>query len=239
MHLDFNYQDFDYVTVGDTVKLDWNKVWSNRGHNVGEGMVSPDQKYFYLNIPKNSSSSIKEVLKTLNWTFGHVAEFPDAKIIVALRDPLKRWVSGVTEYLMMYQQGVIDNIVDPNLYDFMPLLGDKLGMSLLFDRMTFDDHTERQAIFLQGVDLSRCTWIYVDKDFNKNFSALLTELGYPNSFNDAVPENSASDDKHIKKRKLSTFLTYVIDCDKYKKYNLTQWHWCDYKLIEQANFYVK
>jgi hypothetical protein len=239
MHLDFNYQDFDYVNVSDTVKLDWNKVWSNRGHTLGEGMISPDRSYFYLNIPKNSSSSIKKILKELNWTFASINEYPDAKVIVALRDPIKRWISGATEYLMMYHQGVIDNIVEPNLYNFMPLLGDKLGLSLLFDRMSFDDHTERQAIFLQGVNLSRCIWVNVDQDFNKHFSALLHEIGYPNQFDSAVKENSAEDEKHIKKRKLINFLTYVVDNDVYKQYNLKQWHWCDFKLIEQVKFYGK
>ena len=237
MHLDFNYKDFDFVKVDNRVTLDWNKLWSNRGHTIGEGMLSPDSKYFYLNIPKNSSSSIKTILTSLGWTYASLNDSPSAQIIVAMRDPMDRWISGMVEYLMMYHQDTIDNIVEPNNYDFMPLLGNKLGMSLLFDRMTFDDHTERQALFLRDINFNECHWIMVDKNFNNTFSNFLNSIGYANNFKDAKKENSSDDVDYVKKRKLKEFITYVIARDDFKKYNIEQWLWCDYEIIKQAKFY--
>jgi len=237
MHLDFNYKDFDFVKVDDKVTLDWNKLWSNRGHTIGEGMLSPDRNYFYLNIPKNSSSSIKTALTSLGWTYAALNDAPNAHIIVVMRDPMDRWISGMVEFLMMYHQGIIDNVVEPNNYDFMPLLGDKLGMSLLFDRMTFDDHTERQAVFLQGINFSNCTWFMADKNFNDTFSIFLNSIGYANDFKDAKKENSSDDIDYHKKRKLKEFITYVVARDNFKKYNVEQWLWCDYEIIKQAKFY--
>ena len=237
MHLDFNYKDFDFVKVDNRVTLDWNKLWSNRGHTIGEGMLSPDSKYFYLNIPKNSSSSIKTILTSLGWTYASINDAPSAQIIIAMRDPMDRWISGMVEYLMMYHQDIIDNIVEPNNYDFMPLLGNKLGMSLLFDRMTFDDHTERQALFLRDIDFNECHWIMVDKNFNNTFSNFLNSIGYANDFKDAKKENSSDDADFSKKRKLKEFITYVIARDNFKKYNIEQWLWCDYEIIKQAKFY--
>ena len=237
MQLDFSYQDYDYITVDDMVKLNWSRVWSNRGHTLGEGMSSPDKKYFYLNIPKNSSSSIKSVLEQLGWKYSSLGECPKAQIIVVLRDPIQRWISGAAEYLMMYHQNVIDNIADPGNYDFLPLLGDKLGLSLLFGQMTFDDHTERQAVFLEGVPFDRCTWLLSDQDFSKTFSHFLNSIGYQNTFNQEEKKNSTENNDHNKKRNLKQLLKMAIDRDEYKKYNLTQWHWCDYHLINSIKFY--
>lgn len=238
MHLDFNYKDLDFISKSDNkINLDWNRLWSNRGHTLGEGMASPDGKYFYLNIPKNSSSFIKKCLSSIDWVYGNINDYPDAKVIVALRDPIKRWVSGISEYLFMYHTDVIDNIADPFNYGFMPMLGDKLGMSLLFGRMTFDDHTERQSLFLKGIDLNKCTWLFVDKDFSAKFSSLLADIGYPNQFDKAEKENSTDSNDEHRKRKLNEVIKLMIEQDEFKQYNLQQWFWCDQELIDTVDFY--
>jgi hypothetical protein len=237
MHLDFTYKELDYITVQDIVKLNWSKIWAIRGHTLGEGMLSPDQQYFYLAIPKNSSSSIKEVLKNLGWQYSNIESAPaSSKVIVVLRDPIRRWISGISEYLMMYQQNTVDNIVEPNIYNFMPLLGDKLGLSLIFDRMTFDDHTERQCVFLNNVPFNRCIWFKSGPEFSQTFSSFLNTIGYQNNFVQAKKENS-TENGNEKKKQLQDFISYVIDNDEYKKYNLTQWFWCDTELINTVNFY--
>ena len=162
----------DFVSIEDRVVLEWDKIWAFKGHRLLEGMASPDNKYFYLNIPKNSSSSIKPELERLGWTYEHFGDYLDfetMQVIVALRDPKDRWLSGMAEYLMMYHQDIIDNIVEPNLYDFQPLLGQKLALSLLFDRFTFDDHTERQCMFLRNIPFKRCKWLWIDENFNRTF----------------------------------------------------------------------
>lgn len=238
MILDFNYKELDFISKSNNViNLNWSRVWSNKGHTLGEGMLSADKKYFYLNIPKNSSSFIKKCLSELGWTFANIQDCPTAHVIVALRDPVKRWVSGVSEYLMMYHTNVIDNIADPFNHGFLPILGDKLGISLLFERMSFDDHTERQCVFLQGVDLNKCTWLFVDHNFSKTFSAFLASIGYPNNFDTAEKENSTDNDKEYRKRKLNEVIKLLIDQDEYKQYNLQQWFWCDQELINTVDFY--
>lgn len=233
MILDFEYKSLDYICInkGD-VNLDWNRVWSNRGHQLGEGMASPDERWFYLNIPKNSSSSIKKTLTELGWKFGAAGDFPDSVKIIVMRDPISRWVSGMSEYLMMYHQDIVDSIVSPMDYDCLPILGEKLGLSLLFDRMTFDDHTERQAVFLNGINTAESRWFLIDQDFDQKFIGFLHEIGYHN----AVPydENSAERDSYEshKKRKLQDLLKYIIDSNQFYRYNLEKWFWPDYELIE-------
>ena len=75
-----------------------------RGYGENSGMLSPDRKKFIVNIPKNASSYI------LDWTRAHAwitatldNNWPDVEeIIVVLRDPLNRWISGMSQYLKSY-----------------------------------------------------------------------------------------------------------------------------------------
>jgi len=234
MILDFEYKTLDYIHINDgIVRLEWDHIWSNRGHHLGEGMISPDEEWFYLNIPKNSSSSTKKTLDGLGWKFGNARDFPRSKKIVIMRDPVSRWVSGMSEYLMMYHQDTIDDIVSPMEYDCLPILGEKLGLALLFDRMSFDDHTDRQAIFLHGIDLADSRWFLIDQHFNQRFVDFLHSLGYHNAV--IYNENSSSQDSYEshKKQKLQDLLKYMIDHNQFYRYNLEKWFWPDYELIER------
>jgi len=240
MQLDFNYQDFDYVTVQNTVKLDWSRVWSNRGHTLGEGMISPDHKYFYVNIPKNYSTFIKSVLGDLGWVYASIEDHKHARPIVVLRDPIERWISGIHEYLLMYHVNTLDQVCEPYNMGYSPLSGEKLGISLLFDRITFDDHTERQAVFLKDIsNLDQCVWLECNKNFNQSFGQLLSDLGYPNNVINRQAENSSRESSTLgnKRRLFKDFMQQLIASDQFKMYNLQQWYWCDYQLINQAKFY--
>jgi hypothetical protein len=238
MELDFEYKSLDYVSVENgSVELDLNRLWSHKGHNLGDGMISPDHQWFYLNIPKNSSSSIKKTLSDVGWTHADRVDFPEAKLIIALRDPIDRWISGMSEYLMMYHQDTIDQLISPMSYDCYPLLGERLGLSLLFDRITFDDHTERQVIFLHDIDTTEAVWFMVDRGFNNKFVSFLSSIGYKDAV--AANENSTEDDSYgaVKKRKLQEFLKFVLGRNEFYSYNLKQWFWCDEELIKQVGFY--
>lgn len=225
-----DYQSLDYVKINDSVTLNSNRVWLNKGHNLGEGMLSPDNKYFYLNIPKNASSNIKKALLDAGWGYASLSDWPETKILVVLNDPVERWIGGITQYLSIYHNDIIDNIIgDAEIYGYLPLTGEKLALSLIFDRLTFDDHTERQAIFLNDILLSRCIWVMIDENFNKNFTKLLNELGY--TFDENLLINP------VKTNRLKDFINYIVTHDKFKRANIELWHWCDYKLINEMKFY--
>lgn len=239
----FDFRSLDFIELNqDSISININNVWANRGHLINEGMISPDSKYFYLNLPKNSSSFVKKHLADLGWAYSVLTDHPSATTIVVLRDPLERWISGAVEYLFMYHLDSIDKICEPFNYDFSPLYGERLGLSLLFDRITFDDHTERQCMFLKDLtSLSQCIWLNADQDFNRNFSTLLSELGYPNNIVDAPKINYSGGQEpgtlEYKREKFQDFLRDVIAKDRHKQYNIRQWLWCDYQLMSQIKFY--
>lgn len=243
MKLDFEYRSLDFIKLNeDSVSININNVWSNRGHTLNEGMISPDGRYFYLNIPKNSSSFVKKQLEGLGWIYSTLLDHPGATTIVVLRDPLDRWISGAVEYLFMYHLNAIDRVCEPFHYDFNPLYGEHLGLSLLFDRITFDDHTERQCVFLKDIpSLSSCIWLNSSDNFSYNFSKLLTSLGYENDVLSAPRVNASEGNERgtlgYKKKKFQEFLSDIVAKDPYKHYNINQWFWCDHQLLTRMRFY--
>jgi hypothetical protein len=116
-----------------------------RGHLVGGGMISPDKKHFYLNIPKNASTFTTNLLKANGWNYWNMAHQDYENIIIILRNPIERWISGVATYLCLYMLGYgygSDHFVK----DY-----NQLVERLIFDNIIFDDHTAPQSIFVKEV----------------------------------------------------------------------------------------
>lgn len=228
--------DLDFVDIKhNKVILNWHRRWANRGMYLGEGLFSPDKKYFYINIPKNASSSIKNELTKLGWDFGHIREFPKAQPIVVLRDPVERWISGIAEYLLMYHADIIDNLTRHDGYNALPILGQELGLSLIFDTITFDDHTDRQTVFLNDCTFFNCIWVKLDKEFNQKFSRLLNDIGYENQFELSEKENDS--DNSILKRDLKHLFRLILDKNHDRRKAIEEWFWCDYELLNKMEFY--
>lgn len=231
-----NFIDFS----SNTVVVNWSKFWANRGHILGEGMVSPDEKYFYIKIPKNSSSFAVKHLTDLGWTHSVMSQHPHASILMAVRDPLDRWISGIVEYLFMYHIEQIDHIVSmPPEFDFWPLIGERLGLSLIFDQVTFDDHTAWQSVFLDNVNLNKCQALMVDENFSKNFSSLLNSIGYPNTISlaEKINSHSSADPTANRKRLLREVIQFILDRDYERKPKILKHLEPDYQLVKSANFY--
>lgn len=222
------------------VTVNWNNIWANRGHILGEGMVSPDKKYFYIKIPKNSSSFAVKHLTTLGWEHSVKDHHPNATALVTVRDPLDRWVSGVIEYLFMYHMDQINHIVSkPEDFDFWPLISERLGLSLLFDKITFDDHTELQSVFLNKVNLSDCQALMVNENFSNNFSSMLTKLGYPNDFYNEEKVNSKDELNPTANRRklLRNVISFILEKDHERKEKLVEYLQPDYYVLKSINFF--
>jgi len=106
-------------------------------------MQSPDKKHFYFNIPKNASTYTTNVLNDNNWRFWNVANGGFEKVIIIVRDPIERWISGMAtyccSYLLSYGYGS-DRFVE----DYNPLVE-----RLIFDNASmFDDHVAPQTEYI-------------------------------------------------------------------------------------------
>jgi hypothetical protein len=119
-----------------------------RGYMPGGGMLSPDGKTFVLNIPKNASTYVTNVLRANDWSYSDIMHIVNAKqghikCVVLLRDPVDRWISGFATYCASYVLGY-----GYGSEYFMRDYND-LTERIIFDNLIFDDHTEPQITFVR------------------------------------------------------------------------------------------
>lgn len=79
---------------------------ANRGFGYGTGLLNPGCSQFIVNMPKNASSFVLDWASHNGWTqatVGDACDWENVKtMIVILRDPVQRWVSGVAQYITSY-----------------------------------------------------------------------------------------------------------------------------------------
>ena len=195
--------------------------WTTKGHELGTCMSHPNGDLMYINIPKNASSWTKPNLLDWGWQFyNYHTDDINKTAIVVLRDPVERWVSGIAEYLTLYHPNFI-------LHDFE-------AMDLIFDRICFDDHTERQVNFIHGLDTEQCIFLKCDDDYSKNFSNLLAEHNMPNRYFKYDPQHVSEHSPERKKFKI--IFQREIENSKYLE-SVKNYFQPDYDLINSVQFY--
>ncbi len=185
--------------------------WAHLGHMLGECWANSNTTY--VHIPKNASSFIKGcVLAAGEWTH-HRKLIQNNHYIVALRDPVERWISGMAQFQINSDQ--------------LSLPADHI-----FDTITFDDHTESQLYFLTGVNLSDATFFKVDYQLTNSLKKY-----FGNQVNvDGMPKFNSSIDDPLK-LKLKAHLSNLIDNNPEYLLKLKEHFADDYKLIESVKFY--
>ena len=198
--------------------------WQHKGHCYGECMSHPNTDLMYVYIPKNASSWTKPNLLDWGWEFyNYHTDQLNKTAIVVLRDPVERWLSGIAEYFALYQNTTND------------LVDNKSLQQIIFDRITFDDHTEKQVKFVQGLDTSKCIFLWCDDDYRKNFSQLVAEHVGANRY-DQYDFQHVSEQNHDRKHFKEIFKQLLDQEPKYLE-RVKQHFANDYKLIEQTKFY--
>ena len=156
---------------------------ADRGYEYGSGILSPAHDRFIVNIPKNASSYLLDWANHHRWRAGKITHVNDPhklqELIVVLRDPMQRWISGIAQYLT----GYVLNVTGVYSYDLGPGPDDQqisadtfiedynqVVERLLFDNLSrFDDHVWPQCEFFQDLvpHIPR-KFFYLDQDFDIN-----------------------------------------------------------------------
>ena len=189
--------------------------WIHLGHRLGECWVDDVNDKSYIHIPKNASSFVKGVLIGSGGFWRHSELLVNSsENLIVLRDPIDRWCSGITQYLYNSKQD--------------------LSINEIFDKITFDDHTDLQTYFLQDVDLSHATFMLVDDNLRANMNDWITSCGYRTNVDIAIEYNASADDDRI------TTKNYYIELLEQQPdlvLKLKDYFAEDYKLIESVKFY--
>jgi len=188
--------------------------WDHLGHSLGECWLDHTKTTSYVHIPKNASSYVKGCL-TESGKWSYRAWVPPStvieKYVIILRDPIVRWISGYAQYCK--------NCKSVNL-----------DINQVTDQVTFDDHTEKQTYFLDGVDLDKAIFFRADGTLRDTFSKWFAESGYGSSpVTMARINDSHLDYRHDIKKLLEKMLT----SDHYDK--LTAFFQDDYNLIKSID----
>jgi hypothetical protein len=181
----------------------------DRGFGYGSGTLSPELSQFIVNIPKNASSYMLDWARRHQWMTTVADDHSDTitEMIVILRDPLDRWVSGIVQYLNTY----ILSVQGPNgpVFPDEPYSPHNWPMDavqwidgynqtterLIFDVVNrFDDHVWPQHEFFEDlVPAVKRKYFLLDRNFD---TAIADYLGFA-PYSD-LDSNSASSNANMR-----------------------------------------
>jgi hypothetical protein len=223
--------------INGVVQIEFGRRWARRGHDTNMSWLSPAKDWAYINIPKNSSTSVKNSLTHNGWeVFWLRSDVEDdlfideskLKYLVLLRDPVSRWISGISEYLTMYHSDAIDELCCEEGLNETPLYGQRLAIDIIFNQFCFDDHTDTQISYLHGIDLSSCHFIFIDDNLEKNLNKFLRSANL-----DTVKvkkENVA----HGRNRNMQKFIYDILKHSPNRRERLHEYLWGDINLLSKV-----
>ena len=218
---------------------------SERGFGYGSGHLNPECSQFLILIPKNASSSLVDWVSNHGWTSATVGDNCNwnnvKEIIVVLRDPVERWISGIDQYIhtyILYVHGPNTTKLAhevPSTFDYNMSAEqfieqyNQVSERLLFDVINrFDDHVWPQHEFFKNLlHLVSRKYFYLDQNFNSKISQYL-ELDLNN-----MPWHNNSDDNNIKKI-LQSFIRQRLILRPELKQRIVNAYSQDYELINQV-----
>jgi hypothetical protein len=198
----------------------------HKGHTFGACMTTLDENLMYVQIPKNASSWTKPNLTDLGWAdFNyHYDNFYKKHAMVVLRDPVDRWLSGVCEYFALYHNDINIDELNKSFYD------------LIMDQIALDDHTERQYLFIEGLNYKNITFFLCDTNYRIDFSNFLKQQDVDNKYSRyEYQHTTAGSDIRSKFKKIFQPLLFESKyLDKIKNFYKK-----DYELINSVQFYAR
>ena len=209
--------------------------WSDTDHTYGMCFINDEFPALYINIPKNASSWTKDQIKHLKFkTANYHADglYNYTNIFVALRDPIDRWISGISWYMTLHHPYMLKTIKDDDkMVDTI--------LALIKSRIHFDCHTNIQSRFISGLEISNITFFKIENNsdhYRNSFSKFVTSrFGINNQF-DRVSQKNVAEENPIQSEWVKLFKNCVESDFEFQE-KLKKFYEMDYKLIESVKFY--
>ena len=217
----------------------------HRGFGYGSGLLSSDCTQFIVNIPKNASSYMVDWACRHKWSSAMVGDACSwnkvNEMVVILRDPTQRWVSGICQYLNTYILSVSgpngpifpgdhitknDWTMDADQFlDFYNQTTERL----IFDVINrFDDHVWPQYEFFENLmpTVPR-KYFYMDTSFDHKIAEYLNFEPF-----DHLDRNSSR--SNVNMQKLNAFFVEKLQTRPELKKRVALAYARDYEIIDQA-----
>lgn len=199
-----------------------------RGYTPAGGLISTAGD-FYLNIPKNASTFLTNVLRENGWEYYELTEYHQREVkrcFVVMRDPIDRWVSGFATYASSWLLGEgygSDHFVE----DY-----NTLTERIIFDTLVFDDHTTPQITFINQLhEYEDVTFFKLNNDLMKQLGQFTGQDLVINQVDDNNSENNYD------QRQISKLIRNRIDNNPTLKAKIIEQYSDDYLLLTRAKFY--
>ncbi len=141
-------------------------------HRLGSGFLGGAHRAFFVNIPKNASSSLAHLLLSAGFRYTtafHSRPVPAGYTVFAVaRDPVSRWVSGVYEYATTVARRPPEELVVEQLRRLHDGTFEPLDQHL----------TPQHTFLLPTAPVTR--WLCFER-LADDYRALAAELGLPDT----------------------------------------------------------
>lgn len=188
-------------------------------------VYSPERNLYFCTIAKNCSTSI---INQLPEDFVAVKPPLDADVVVILRDPIDRWISGTVEYFTYGPHSFVTTLGNANPSKMLMALNSYIKRDTLY---AFDFHTGLQSAELKNIKkfTGKIHYYYYHPD-------VLDDIQQDfNVFKSVSKENTTSADKHRPKFRMT--LNSWLETNHEKLYpKLKEFYKKDYKLINRSQF---
>lgn len=133
-----------------------NRRWSYKGYDFGQCCVDDTNKLVYVNIPKNATNWMHNIVYSMDWRDSNVYNEDLSKYhaLVILRNPIERWVSGVAEYIKLYHKNI--EKLDDSMWQ------------IISDIIAIDDHTDKQVYFVNTLSIENVTFFQCDENLSNS-----------------------------------------------------------------------
>lgn len=198
-----------------------------RGYVPGGGMISPTG-VFCLNIPKNASTFLSNVLASNGWQHHILGDHGPLvqQAIVIVREPIERWISGFATYASSWLLGEgygSDHFVQ----DY-----NDLTERIIFDNLIFDDHTTPQSAYIDQLPtLMQTTYFRLDRN-------VVTSISEYTGLEIVVSDVDANvSEDHYDQKQISKFIRNRINRNPVLKDRISEQFKCDFDLIDSVQLY--
>jgi len=216
-------------------KSKFHQLGQSRVINIDPALYGISQ-LVYVNIPKNASSWISLQFNqginrdAENINYYDIVDLTQCRFIVVLRDPLDRWIAGMTQ--MIYTEPATDLDGVANNMNI-----DTFDWDLVMEKIEHDNHTQKQVDFIHDIPQDQIVWLKFDDQLKDNFINLMLSYGC-----DVEIKKSDKDNITLKNSAKHSVIKKITDKlnqhPEYRQKIIDHYHE-DYALINSVKFYKK